>query len=159
MKAQEFPEEAKRLRPGLIAIAANILDNRDEAEDIVQDVLLKLWTICPQLRRPVDSLASVVTRNMARSYLRSRKLSSSISEMEICCQEENMETDQPLDYIMKCIEGLPTYQQLVIRLRHIEGMEYSSIADITGSNEAAVRKAISRARQTIRNRYWKEDRK
>ena len=83
MKAQEFPEEAKRLRPDLIAIAANILDNHDEAEDIVQDVLLKLWTICPQLRRPVDSLASVVTRNMARSYLRSRKLSSSISEMEI----------------------------------------------------------------------------
>lgn len=61
MKAEEFPQEARRLRPVLVAIALDILGDRDEAEDIVQDVLLKLWTLCPQLRMPVDKLASVVT--------------------------------------------------------------------------------------------------
>lgn len=159
MKAEEFPQEARRLRPVLVAIALDILGDRDEAEDIVQDVLLKLWTLCPQLRMPVDTLASVVTRNMARSCLRRRRPVSDIAAMEISCDDASSECEQRLDYIMKCIDALPTFQQLVVRLRHIDGMDYSSIAHVTGSSEAAVRKAISRARQTIRHRYWEEDKK
>lgn len=159
MKAEEFPQEARRLRPVLVAIALDILGDRDEAEDIVQDVLLKLWSLCPQLRMPVDTLASVVTRNMARSCLRRRRPVSDIAAMEISCDDASSECEQRLDCIMKCIDALPTFQQLVVRLRHIDGMDYSSIARVTGSSEAAVRKAISRARQTIRHRYWEEDKK
>lgn len=157
MKSKEFPQEAKRLRPNLIAVAMGIIGDRDEAEDIVQDVLLKLWTLCPQLHKPVDSLAVVVTRNMARSHIRRRRPGSDIADVEISIADDDMESESRFEHIMKCIESLPTFQQLVIRLRHIDGLEYSSIANITGSSEAAVRKAVSRARHTLRIQYLKSE--
>lgn len=159
MKSEDFPKEAKRLRPILLVIATGVVGDRDEAEDIVQDVLLKLWTLCPQLRTPVDTLASVVTRNMARSHLRRRHAVCDITGMEIGSDDGDQADEQQFEHIMRCIDALPAFHQLVIRLRHIDGMEYSSIARITCSTEVAVRKAVSRARQTIRNQYWEEEKK
>lgn len=143
-----------------MAIATGIVGDRDEAEDIVQDVLLKLWTICPQLLIPADTLAAVVTRNMSRSRLRSRRPVSDIAMTEIAAEDDDsMAGESPLDHILRCIDALPTFQQLVMRMRHIDGMEYSTIARITGSNEAAVRKAVSRARQALRDQYWKDEKR
>ncbi|WP_461186510.1 RNA polymerase sigma factor, partial [Trueperella pyogenes] len=48
---------------------------------------------------------------------------------------------------------LPTMQQTILRLRHMEGMEMQQIAELIGSNEVAVRKALSRARKAIKAQY------
>ncbi|MBO5443985.1 MAG: sigma-70 family RNA polymerase sigma factor [Muribaculaceae bacterium] len=157
MKAENFPQEAKRLRPVLVSVAFGIVGDHDEAEDIAQDVLLKLWTLCPQLRSPIDALASVATRNIARSHLRRRHPSCNIDETELSESDEKTEIDASFDRIISCIDALPPFQQLAIRLRHMEGLEYSKIADITGSSESAIRKVVSRARIAIRNQYWEEE--
>ena len=57
---------------------------------------------------------------------------------------------------MAVIETLPSLQQTILRLRHIEGMEMSDIAALIGSNEVAIRKALSRARQAVRTQYVKQ---
>lgn len=54
---------------------------------------------------------------------------------------------------------LPDKQQTVLQLRHMEGMGMADIAELTGSSEVAVRKALSRARQAVRNIYLKERRR
>ena len=46
-------------------------------------------------------------------------------------------------------------QQTILRLRHIEGMEMKEIAELTGSTEVAIRKTLSRARQTLKQQYQK----
>lgn len=153
MKPEDFPQIASQLRPGLIVIAAKIIGNSDEAKDIVQDVLLKLWLLCPQLREPIDTLARVVTRNMACSYRRRRRPAGDISEMEISSDEEDEREEENLERIMRCIDELPAFQQLVFRLRHIDGMSYAAIADLTGSSETALRQTVSRARKSIRDQY------
>lgn len=61
MDKAAFPEEAGRLRPTLLAIAQRYTGDGDEAEDIVQDALLRLWLLCPTLRQPIDALAAVLT--------------------------------------------------------------------------------------------------
>ena len=61
--------------------------------------------------------------------------------------------DERYMQVMQIIDTLPTLQQTVMRLRHIEGMEMREIAALTGSSEVAVRKTLSRARQTIRERF------
>ena len=55
--------------------------------------------------------------------------------------------------MMKVIETLPDMQQTILRLRHMEGMDSKEIANLTGSTEVAVRKALSRARQAVRDKY------
>ena len=57
---------------------------------------------------------------------------------------------------MQIIDELPTMQQTIMRLRHMEGMEMSAIAALTGSKEAAVRKVLSRARQAVRQKFLKQ---
>ena len=57
--------------------------------------------------------------------------------------------------VIAIIDSLPTMQQTIMRLRHMEGMEISDIAKLTDSKEATVRKALSRARQAIKNTIFK----
>jgi RNA polymerase sigma-70 factor (ECF subfamily) len=57
--------------------------------------------------------------------------------------------------MLAIIETLPSLQQTILRLRHIEGMEMKDIAELIGTNEVAIRKALSRARQAVRTQYMK----
>lgn len=45
MNAKDFEILASSLRPGLIRVAQRIVESRDEAEDVAQDVMLKLWSM------------------------------------------------------------------------------------------------------------------
>ena len=58
MTQEEYKEEARRLRPALLLKARQYLDE-DDAEDTVQDVLLRLWQMVDELRMPIDALALV----------------------------------------------------------------------------------------------------
>ena len=69
MTQEEFKDEVGRLRPKLLGVARRYVGDED-AEDVVQDVLLRLWQMLAELRLPIDALASVLTRNMAVSLLR-----------------------------------------------------------------------------------------
>jgi RNA polymerase sigma-70 factor (ECF subfamily) len=54
---------------------------------------------------------------------------------------------------MAVIDTLPELQQTLLRLRHMQGMEMKELASLFQMNEAAVRKALSRARMTVRKQY------
>ena len=70
MTREQFEHETMTLRPRLVAIAEGITGSRDEAEDTVQDVLLKLWGMSGELNPPVEAFACVVTRHAALDRLR-----------------------------------------------------------------------------------------
>lgn len=152
MTQEEFKDEVGRLRPKLLGVARRYVGDED-AEDVVQDVLLRLWQMLAELRLPIDALASVLTRNMAVSLLRRQpRLQPDASMM---ADEADAGDDERLARILSVIEGLPPLQQTILRLRHMEGMELRDIAALTGSSEVATRKALSRARQAVRLQYMK----
>ena len=62
MTQEEFNEEAQQLRLLLMKVARCYLDD-DDAEDTVQDVLLRLWQMVDTLHMPIDGLATVLVRN------------------------------------------------------------------------------------------------
>ena len=152
MTQEEFKDEVGRLRPKLLGVARRYVGDED-AEDVVQDVLLRLWQMLGQLRLPIDALASVLTRNMAVSLLRRQPRPQPDASM--MADEGDAGDDERLARILSVIEGLPPLQQTILRLRHMEGMELRDIAALTGSSEVAVRKALSRARQAVRLQYMK----
>ena len=153
MTQEEFKTEVGRLRPKLLMVARRYLDE-DGAEDTVQDVLLRLWQMVGELRMPLDGLASVLTRNLCIDQLR-RQQRSYDPAAEAATDDLPAESDERIERMMTIVESLPSLQQTILRLRHIEGMEMKDIADLTGSNEVAIRKALSRARQTVRTQYLK----
>lgn len=155
MNAKDFEILARSLRPGLVKAARRIVDNRDEAEDVAQDVMLKLWSMRHELDSydSVESLGFVMARRMALNVLRARHPSV---EVEVCSEspddvtpEELMvqrETAAKVDFVLA---SLPESQQTLIRLRHVEGYDNAAIASILGSSEGAVRTALSRARRRV----------
>ena len=152
MTQEEYKEEARRLRPQLLQTARRYL-NEDDAEDTVQDVLLRLWQMVDTLRMPIDALATVLVRNFCVDRLRRQRPSQALTAS--CEQPEDTETDERIERVLEMIGTLPTLQQTILRLRHIEGMGMKEIAELTGSSEVAVRKTLSRARQTLKQQYEK----
>ena len=152
MTQEEYKEEARRLRPRLLQTARRYL-NEDDAEDTVQDVLLRLWQMVDTLRMPIDALAQVLVRNFCID--RQRRQRPSLALTAGCEQAEDTDTDERIERVLAMIDALPTLQQTILRLRHIEGMEMREIAELTGSSEVAIRKALSRARQTLKQQYEK----
>jgi RNA polymerase sigma-70 factor (ECF subfamily) len=155
MTQEEFMEEARRVRPQLLLVARRYLSD-DDAEDVVQDALLRLWQMVGEVRRPMDALASVLTRNLCISQLRRQRCPSGLSEENITSEDSDYADDERLSRMLAIIETLPSLQQTILRLRHIDGMEMKDIATLIGSNEVAIRKALSRARQTVRIQYLKQ---
>ena len=154
MTVDEYKEEAARVRPQLLFMARRYMGDEEDAEDVVQDVLLKLWQIRDTLRQPMDGFATILVRNRCIDLIRRRPERQAIREN---MTEESHEADERIDRMMKIIDRLPTLQQTLIRLRHMENMEMKDMAALIGSNEVAVRKALSRARQAIRDNFIKEE--
>ena len=125
----------------------------DDAEDTVQDALLRLWQMVDKLRMPLDGLASVLVRNLCVDKERRRHRTLALTEAS---DNEDNGQDERIERMMGIIESLPSLQQTILRLRHMEGMEMKDIAEIIGSSEVALRKALSRARQAVRQQYMKQ---
>ena len=153
MTQEEFKEEAQRLRPRLMLTARRYLGD-DDAEDTVQDALLRLWQMVGELRQPLDALALRLTRNLCIDQVRRRKPTVMLTDSGGTDQADG--DDERIERMMAVISTLPDLQQTILRLRHLEGMEMNEIADLTGSSEVAVRKALSRARQAVRQKYMKQ---
>ena len=141
------------MRPMLLQVATGLLGSAADAEDSVQDALLKLCLMADTLRRPVAPLAKVLVRNLCVDRLRRRRQTVPLELTAMQVQpQEGMDGDA-LAHVMKVIDTLPAAQQVVLRLRHIDGMPMDEIARLTGASEAAVRKQLSRARMAVRKHY------
>ncbi len=155
MDTREFEKTAKRLRPLMLTTSRQLLGRCSEAEDIVQDAMLRLWSIRDELGRysSPEALAVTIVRRLSINELRQRRPDTDIDSIDVQLigqndldDYDNRETDEYIDYILR---SLPDSQQTLIRLRHIEGYDNGDIARLLGSSEGAVRTALCRARQHI----------
>ena len=153
MTQEEFKDEAQRLRPRLMLTARRYLGD-DDAEDTVQDALLRLWQMVGELRQPFDALALRLTRNLCIDKVRRKKATVTLTANGETDEADG--DDERIERMMAVVSTLPDLQQTILRLRHLEGMEMNEIADLIGSSEVAIRKALSRARQAVRQKYMKQ---
>ena len=148
MTQTEFTQEVRRMRPMLVNTALRIVGNADEAEDVVQDALLRLWTIHDRVDN-LPGMARVVVRNLSLDLVRHRPQLVGIDNV---LEDDGAEDDSRIEQMMTLINDLPTRQQTILRLRHVQGFSMQDIAQLVGSSEAAVRQSLSRARRTVRRR-------
>lgn len=161
MEKEMFVRKVVPLRGKLSAYARRLLQDIDEAEDIVQEVFLKLWSIRESLDRyhNIEALSMKITKNLSLNRIRIRQRNSSISDYETA--SERTDPQKILEYrdsarqISEIIHTLPDTQQAVLRMKHLDGLETSEIAEITGSNIEAVRVNLSRARKKVKELFLK----
>lgn len=157
MNLEDFKQQVLPLKNKLFRFAIRLVENKEEAEDIVQEVLIKLWNRREKLDeyRSIEALAMVTTRNLCLDKLKRSKITAEkMQDLKYDITETQAEQKKDLSDIIlrihKIIQTLPEQQRSIIQLRDIEGYEFEVIAELLDMTENAVRVNLSRARKKIR---------
>lgn len=149
------------MRRRLMDEARRFLRNQDEAEDTVQDVVLKLWTMRDRLGdyRSVEAMAVVITRHLClsrkRDYGKCLDLQALKETTGSGSPEQLLIGRETEGRLLELIDSLPDRQQAILRMKHVDGMETDEIAALTGMTADSVRQNLSRARRNIMKRFIK----
>lgn len=159
MDAAEFKERVLPLSRKLLHYAFQLLHDTHEAEDAVQEVVLKLW----KNRESIESYHSLeafslkMTRNWCLDRLKAKKplyidgyQASYDRPTDEANPQRKMEQDDQLSLLRSLLKRLPEQQRQILELRDLEGLEFDQIVMITGMNLNALRVNLSRARTRLR---------
>jgi RNA polymerase sigma factor (sigma-70 family) len=165
MDLQQFEIKILPLKDKIFRLAKALLTDASEAEDAVQDIYLKLWSLRNELDK-ADNLTAFslqIARNHCFDRLRSL---SRVQFSELTDNEEKISSERSpyeqteqtdlINAIKRLIGALPEQQRIVIHLRDVEGLEMDEIVTITGMTENAIKVYLSRARQSIRKSFEKK---
>lgn len=163
MLAKDFKTYVLPISNKLLRFALQILQDEEEAKDVLQDIFLKLWQKRDELEKVenLEAFAIRMIRNRCLDVIRTRRTVSleivkKNSRMEeVFSDTDYLENVELAGLIKRIIAGLPDLQRMVIQLRDIEQLEYEEIAEATELNVNAIRVNLSRARKKVRDEILK----
>lgn len=159
MKKLEFRTDILPLKDGLYRLALRITLNREEAEDVVQETMIKLWNQHERWQEleSIEAYANTICRNIALDHIR-RKDNRTVSLEEERPSEQStdpyhqMWQQEQIQMIRQIMATLPEKQSTCMHLRDFEGKSYQEIATILQITEDQVKVNIFRARKAIKQR-------
>src|SRR5690242_8747902 len=147
---------ARRHLPAMAGLARRILGNAAEAEDVVQEAMLRVWTHAPRWQ-PLAAFRTWLTRIVVNLCL-DRKRRTPMLELEAAGEiadpapgaGEKAEADERDRLLADAIEGLPARQRTAIVLTYREGLTNAQVAEILGTSVSAVETLLIRGKQNLR---------
>lgn len=161
MQKIDFRKDILPLKDKLFRLALRITFDRAEAEDIVQETMIRVWN----KRDEWDGLESVeaycltVTRNLAID--RSEKKDSQTVVLTIEAEQtpdasspyDRLVNKERLKLVHRLVGELPEKQRLIMQLRDVEGKSYKEIAAALRLTEEQVKVNLFRARQKVKQKF------
>lgn len=149
-----------RLGPRLFGYAARVLGDRAEAEDVVQDTMLRLWKIAPEWRQgeaPVSTWTYRVATNLCTDRLRKRQRRGedaldAVPEpaADLASAVEAMTEADRAEALDAALAALPGRQRQAVVLRHLEGLANPEIAAIMDIGVEAVESLTARGKRALK---------
>jgi len=136
----------------LFAIAYGILQNREEAEDVVQDSLVKAWKTRWRVREPEKFPAwlATIARHRAHDTFRKRRTVPLSEQMHEPIESELKDTIALDRQLQSALAALPELHRAALTLRYFEEMDYQSIETTLGLTNGALRGILGRALAMMR---------
>ena len=167
MRKEEFKTHLLPVKGKIYRLALTMLSSRTEAEDTVQDVYVKLWNMRQTLAeyKSIEALAVTITKNLCIDKLRSyRSRNQNDGGLEVMTlagserynPEQQAELNESMERVQSIINRLPDQQRMVLHLRDIEQYTYDEIEKMADMKRNNIRVMLSRARKTVRNKYFKQ---
>lgn len=163
MDGNEFKSRFLPFTKLIYKISFAITRDKEDAEDIVQEVFEKLWKSRDSLTSVLNDEAYITTvaKNMALDRYRSKSKRNILSLTDVNEIHEDgfidskIEQKETMINVEKLICTLPDSQQMVIRLRHFGDLSIFQIADTMQLTQENVRQLLSRGRRTIKEKIEK----
>ncbi len=157
MTIKEFKINLLPLKNRMFRLSFGLLNNRDDAEDAVQEVMVKIWNMQKKLDdiKNTEAFAMTVTRNYCLDKLKSKKnrflsLNEDIAKQTETTPYESLETSEMVSTVKKVITQLPEKQRTIVNLRDIQGYNFEEIMEITGWEMNYLRVNLSHGRKRIK---------
>lgn len=161
----DFRNDVLPLKDKLFRLALRITLSREDAEDIVQDTLMKVWSNRAEMGAvsSIEAYAMTMCRNQALDICaKKERLNISLDEKahdrtdtHSMLPDEKMAQDEGKTLVRQTIDSLPEKQRTAMLMREIEEKTYKEIAQVMGLTESDVKINIFRARKSIREHLAK----
>jgi len=157
MNSKVFKNQILPLSQRIFPMAARMLQDTEEAQDAVQEIMIKLWNHRKQLEKHPNLPGFVFLT--ARNYCLDQLRKKNIAEANLAYQEliADVYEDQGINdfkelskIVLQIIETLPENQKEVIQLRDFDGLEFEEIIEVTKLKIEHIRVLLSRARKYVR---------
>lgn len=153
------------MKDKLFRLALRITLDRAEAEDVVQDTMIRVWDKRDEWQQfgSIEAYCLVVAKNLAidRSQKKEAQNVELTPELEQQADAsgpyDQLVSSERMKLIHRLIDELPEKQRLIMQLRDIEGKSYKEIATVLYLTEEQVKVNLFRARQKVKQRYIEID--
>lgn len=161
LSTKEISSMAQQLRRQALEVCRRMGAPDTEAEDVAQDVMLRLWEMRGDIGRfrSIEALTVIMARNMLISKWRtdksrSRGLWHTDSELSLTIDnaadpQETIEQQEMAQWLEHRLRELPTTQHTILYMRQVEHRSNAEIAQLLGIEEASVSTLLSRARRAL----------
>lgn len=157
MTVEDFNIHVPHLRPILRQIGLAFFHNEEEADDVAQETLLRLWLLRDSLPRDgsLQALAVRIAKNVCVSQWRRQKLRSTLPLESIGNPADSLQADTRLEeqednqLLSEAINRLPPSQRRLFLLRQSPGMDINQMALLTGMKPRSVSAKLSEARRRL----------
>ncbi len=163
-KEAAFSQLILRYRERLMRLLYYYVNNWEDAQDLCQETFIRLYHSLRRydLRKPFAPWLYRIAVNLARDFLRRRKVRPAAMPLDLPCSPPLPDSSPSMDSVLisketyqkviQAIEELPQNYREVLVLRYLEDFSYSEIASILGISEANVMMRVSRARKMLREK-------
>lgn len=164
MNLEAFQNRVLPSKNKLFRFAFRMLGSSEEAKDVVQEVMIKVWNGREQMAeiQNMEAWCMRITKNLSLDKLRSqqRRATDLIDEgfevrQEGLSPHEKTELNESMQKINQMIAALPEKQRQVIHLRDIEGYSYNEICEMLELDMSQVKVSLFRARNAVREKLVK----
>jgi len=154
MNKSAFERQARTWYQKSLSVGHGCGAGNEEAEDIAQDVMLRLWQMRKELDnyQSVEALVTLMTRHLVRNHQRRRSMELLIAEkvtMLTNSPQELLETKEDEEWLTRKLEQLPTTQRTLLYMRQVERHSHEEIAHLLGIGISSVSTLLARARRTL----------
>lgn len=155
MEQREFENIVASIRGKIVGVAQSYDLATENAEDIAQDTLLRLWTMRDDLDRycSVEALAVSVARHLCVDRLRRKRTIALEARTTIADShsrpDEELENADNEAWLQQRLSQLPPSEYQVLRMRQVEMKSNQDIAAILGIATSSVATILSRARHRL----------
>jgi len=163
MTTDEFTNKIIPVKDKIFRLARRILNNAEDAEDLVQEVFVKIWSkdIDISSMKNIEAFMMVVTKNLCLDKIRAggqQKIEVDESKFHVsfASPDKMLELKDEVTGVHQIISQLPLMQQMIVQMRDVEGLDFEEMEEILQINANAIRVNLSRARKAIRDQLTKK---